>query len=108
MLITSVNRKWALESALEAKDLGRSATLPPSEASIEAEVNPDETPDGRPGFVVFVLGRRLEQLKHWLVVRIRKGVISYPKTNVFDALPRREMAQSFVNVKGTVVQTFGD
>lgn len=107
MLITSVNRKWALESALESKGLGRSATLPPSEASIEAEVKPDETPDGRPGFVVLVLDRRLEQLKHWVVVRIRKGVMPYPKTSVFDALPR-EMAESFVDVKGTVVQTFGD
>ena len=36
MLITSVDRKWALESALEAKGLGRSVTLSPSEASIEA------------------------------------------------------------------------
>jgi formylmethanofuran--tetrahydromethanopterin N-formyltransferase len=108
MLITSVNRKWALESALEAKGLGRSATLPPAEAFIEAEVNPDETPDGRPGFIVLALDRRLEQLKHWLVVRIRKGVIPYLKTNFFDALPRREMAQSFVDVKSTVVQTFGD
>lgn len=107
MLITSVDRKWALESALEAKGLGRSATLPPSEASIEAEVKPDETPDGRPGFVVLVFDRRMEQLKRWLVVRIRKGVIPYPKTNVFDALPR-EMAESFVDVKGTVIQTFGD
>ena len=33
ILITSVNRKWALEAALEAKGLGRSATIPPSEAS---------------------------------------------------------------------------
>jgi len=55
-LITSVNRKWALESALEAKGLGRSA-IPPSEASIEAEVQPNETPDGRHGFIVLTLDR---------------------------------------------------
>ena len=107
ILITSVNRKWAYESAMEAKGLGRSATIPPSEASIEAEAQPSETPDGRPGFIVLVLDRKFENLAHWLVVRIRKGVVPYPKTNVFDALPR-ELAQRFIGIKGTVVQTFGD
>ncbi len=107
ILVTSVNRKWALESALETKGLGRSATIPPSEASIEAEAKPEETPDGRPGFIIQVIDRRLEQLKKWLIIRIRKGVLPYPKTNVFDVLPR-EMAEEYVGVKGTIIQTFGD
>ena len=107
ILITSVNRKWALESALEAKGLGRSATIPPSEASLETEVKSEDTPDGRPGFIIQIIDRKLEQLKHWLIVRIRKGIIPYPKTNVFDALPR-EMAEDFVDIKGTMIQTFGD
>jgi len=107
ILVTSVNRKWALESALEAKGLGRSATIPPSEASIESEAQPKETPDGRPGFIIQVIDRKLEQLQYWLMVRIRKGIIPYPKTNVFDALPRK-MAEESVDVKGTIIQTFGD
>lgn len=107
ILVTSVNRRWALESAVEATGLGRSATIPPSEASIEAEARLEETPDGRPGFIIQVIDRKLEQLKQWLIVRIRKGIIPYPKTNVFDALPR-EMAEAFVGIKGTIVQTFGD
>jgi len=107
ILVTSVNRKWALESALETKGLGRSATIPPSEASIETEAKPQETPDGRPGFIIQVIDRRFEQLKKWLIVRIRKGVTPYPKTNVFDVLPK-EMAEEFVGVKDTIIQTFGD
>ncbi len=107
ILITSVNRKWALESALEAKGLGRSATIPPCEASIEAEAKPEETPDGRPGFIVQFLDRKTEPLKEWFVVRIRKGVMPYPKTSVFDALPRK-MAVEFLDIKGTMIQTFGD
>ncbi|MFX1562723.1 MAG: formylmethanofuran--tetrahydromethanopterin N-formyltransferase [Promethearchaeota archaeon] len=107
ILITSVNRKWALESALEAKGLGRSATIPPSEASLEAEVRPEDTPDGRPGFIIQVIDRKLDQLKHWLIVRIRKGVVPYPKTNVFDVLPT-EKVEGFVDIKGTMIQTFGD
>jgi formylmethanofuran--tetrahydromethanopterin N-formyltransferase len=107
MLITSVNRKWALESASEAKGLGRSATIPPSEASIEAEAKPRETPDGRPGFIIQSMDRKFEPLKEWLVVRIRKGVMPYPKTNVFDVLPS-EMAEEYVDIKGTIIQIFGD
>jgi len=107
VLVTSVNRKWALESAMEAKGLGRSATIPPCEASIEAEAKPEETPDGRSGFIIQFLDRKAESLKKWLIVRIRKGVMPYPKTNVFDVLPK-EMAEDFVDIKGTMIQTFGD
>jgi formylmethanofuran--tetrahydromethanopterin N-formyltransferase len=107
ILVTSVNRKWALESALETKGLGRSATIPPSEASLEAEMKSEDTPDRRPGHIIQVIDRKLEKLKHWLIVRIRKGVIPYPKTNVFDALPP-EMAKGFIEVKGTMIQTYGD
>jgi formylmethanofuran--tetrahydromethanopterin N-formyltransferase len=107
ILVTSVNRKWALESALEAKGLGRSATIPPSEASIEAEARPRDTPDCRPGFIIQFLDRKSETLKEWFVVRIRKGVMPYPKTSVFDALPR-EMASEFLDIRGTMIQTFGD
>jgi formylmethanofuran--tetrahydromethanopterin N-formyltransferase len=107
LLITSVNRKWAFESALEAKGLGRSATIPPCEASLETEVKPKHTPDGRPGFIIQAIDRRVEKLKHWLIVRIRKGVVPYPKTSVFDALPT-ELAQDHVEINGTMIQTFGD
>nr|MDO8100691.1 formylmethanofuran--tetrahydromethanopterin N-formyltransferase [Candidatus Njordarchaeota archaeon] len=107
ILVTSVNRKWALESALEAKGLGRSATIPPSEASIETEARSDETPDGRPGFIIQFIDRKFESLKEWFIVRIRKGIMPYPKTNVFDVLPA-EMAEESVDIRGTIIQTFGD
>jgi formylmethanofuran--tetrahydromethanopterin N-formyltransferase len=107
ILVTSVNRKWALESASEAKGLGRSATIPPCEASIETEARPEETPDGRPGFIIQFLDRKPELLNEWFIVRVRKGVMPYPKTNVFDALSK-EMAEEAVDIKGTIIQTFGD
>jgi formylmethanofuran--tetrahydromethanopterin N-formyltransferase len=107
ILVTSVNRKWALESALEAKGLGRSATIPPSEASIEAEAKPEETPDGRPGFIIQFLDRKSDALKEWFVIRIRKGVMPYPKTSVFDVLPK-QMASDCLDIEGTIIQTFGD
>ncbi len=107
LLITSVNKRWAYEAAMEAKGLGRSATIPPCEASLERDVKPDVTPDGRPGYIIQLLDRKFDNLSHWLIVRIRKGAIPNPQTSVFDALPR-EMAEKFVEIKGSIIQTFGD
>lgn len=107
VLITSVNRKWALEAALETKGLGRSATAPPCEATLERELGPDETPDGRPGFVIQMMDRKLEQLQQCLALRIRKGAVPNPKTSVFDALPA-ELAEEHLDLEGTVIQKFGD
>ena len=107
VLVTSVNRRWALEAAMETKGLGRSATSPPCEATLEREVGPDETPDGRPGFVIQMMDRKLEQLAACLVLRIRKGAIPNPKTSVFDALPP-ELAEEAIDIEGTIIQRFGD
>ena len=107
VLITSVNRKWALEAALETKGLGRSATAPPCEATLERELSPSETPDGRPGFLIQMMDRKLEQLQQCLALRIRKGAVPNPKTSVFDALPST-MAEGHVDLEGTVIQKFGD
>jgi len=107
ILITAATRRWALESALETKGLGRSATIPPSEASIERAASGTETPDKRPGYILQVADRKREELKYWLVTRIRKGVFPIPTTGVFDALPQ-EMAEDFVEIENTPVQLFGD
>jgi len=107
ILITAATRRWALESALETKGLGRSATLPPSEASIERAASGTETPDKRPGYILQVGDRKRKELDHWLVTRIRKGVFPIPTTAVFDALPP-EMAEDFVEIEHTPVQLFGD
>ena len=107
VMVTSVTRRWALEAAMETKGLGRSATSPPCEATLEREVGPDETPDGRPGFVIQMMDRKLEQLARCLVLRLRKGALPNPKTSVFDALPA-EMAEESIDVEGTIIQRFGD
>ena len=107
VLVTSVNRRWALEAAMETKGLGRSATAPPCEATLERELPPEETPDGRPGFIIQMMDRKLEHLAKCLVLRIRKGALPNPKTSVFDALPP-ELAEESIDMEGTIIQRFGD
>jgi formylmethanofuran--tetrahydromethanopterin N-formyltransferase len=107
VLITGVNRKWALEAALETKGIGRSATAPPCEATLECEVSPDQTPDGRPGFLIQLMDRKLEHLKNCLSLRLRKGCVPIPTSAAFDGLPR-ELAEDHIDLEGTVIQRFGD
>ena len=107
ILITAATRRWALESALETKGLGRSATIPPSEASVERAANETETPDNRPGYILQVGDRKRKELDYWLVTRIRKGVVPITTTAVFDALPPN-LAKDFVEIERTSVQMFGD
>jgi formylmethanofuran--tetrahydromethanopterin N-formyltransferase len=107
VLITGVNRKWALEAALETKGIGRSATQPPCEATLEREVPPTETPDGRPGFLIQMMDRKLETLQQCLALRLRKGAVPVPTSGVFDGLPR-ELAETSIDLHGSVIQKFGD
>ena len=107
ILVTSTSRRWALEAALETKGLGRSATAPPCEATLERELEAAETPDGRPGFLIQVMDRSLEQLQACLALRIRKGAMPNPKTSVFDALPK-DLAEEALDLEGTIIQRFGD
>jgi formylmethanofuran--tetrahydromethanopterin N-formyltransferase len=107
VLITAATSRWALESTLEAKGLGRSATLAPSEAFIEREARTNETPDGRPGYLLQVADRKRNELEYWLVGRIRKGVLPFPTTAVFDAFPKDRVEYS-VKIENTPIQLFGD
>lgn len=107
VLITSVSRDWAREAAWETKGIGRSATAPPCEATVECELTPDQTPDGRPGFVIQMMDRKAEKLRDDLALRLRKGAFPYPKINVFDAL-WPELAEGEVSLVGSLVDKYGD
>jgi formylmethanofuran--tetrahydromethanopterin N-formyltransferase len=106
-IVTASTRRWALASAQESKGLGVSATLGPGEAGIEREVTTEESPDGRPGYLIDVGHREKKELNYWLIARIRKGVLPAPTTSAFDAMPK-EMIQYYIEVKDTPIQLFGD
>lgn len=107
ILITGATRRWAMESALETKGLGRSATMPPCEASIEREARVSETPDRRPGYILQIADRKRSELEYWLVARIRKGALPIPTTAVFDAFPK-DKVEGTVKIESTPIQLFGD
>ena len=57
------------------------------EAGIEAELAPEDTPDGRPGCSVLLFGFDADGLSHRLLDRIGQTILTCPTTACFDGLP---------------------
>jgi formylmethanofuran--tetrahydromethanopterin N-formyltransferase len=74
------------------------------EAGIEAELLPQETPDGRAGVSVLLFGFDAAGLASRLLDRVGQTVLTCPTTACFDGLPE---AAERVNVGG-LLRHFGD
>jgi formylmethanofuran--tetrahydromethanopterin N-formyltransferase len=104
VLITAGNKKWASIAATTATGFASSIIMSPAEAGIEGNVEPSNTPDGRPGVLIQILHRTRLDLKNQMVLRIGQCVMTCPTTAAFDALPR---AKRRLKV-GRSLRLFGD
>ncbi len=104
VLITAEEEKWALIAAQEATGFATSIIGSPAEAGIEGPVGPDETPDGRPGYLIQIYQRNWRLLRDQLIARIGQCVLTCPTTAAFDATPepRRKLRV------GRAIRLFGD
>jgi formylmethanofuran--tetrahydromethanopterin N-formyltransferase len=87
VLITAQSPDWARIAALSMTGFATSIIGCKVEAAIEAELKPDETPDGRPGISVLLFGFDAEGLQKQLVDRVGQTVLTCPTTACFDGLP---------------------
>lgn len=83
-LITAATEKFAKIAADETVGFGSSVIMCPAEAGIDRYVPPNETPDGRPGYVVMICHPKKEELEHQLLERIGQCVLTSATTAVFD------------------------
>src|SRR6187455_1872722 len=70
VLITAQSAGWARTAALSMTGFATSVIGCKVEAGIEAELSPEETPDGRPGVSVLLFGFDTEGLGGRLVDRV--------------------------------------
>jgi formylmethanofuran--tetrahydromethanopterin N-formyltransferase len=103
-VITARTPGWALTAARAMTGFATSVIGCKVEAGIEAELAPEETPDGRPGVSVPLFAFDAEGLGKRLVERIGQTVLTCPTTACFDGLP---LAGERVMVGG-VLRYFGD
>ncbi|MEP7310049.1 MAG: formylmethanofuran--tetrahydromethanopterin N-formyltransferase [Acidobacteriota bacterium] len=87
VLITAQSPAWARTAGLSMTGFATSVIGCKVEAGIEAELLPEETPDGRPGVSVLVFGFDTEGLGGRLVDRVGQTVLTCPTTACFDGLP---------------------
>lgn len=86
ILVTAATKKLAKIAATEATGYGTSVIGCPAEAGIDGYVPPEQTPDGRPGYMVMICNPSKKKLDHELLERIGMGILTAPTTAVFDAL----------------------
>jgi formylmethanofuran--tetrahydromethanopterin N-formyltransferase len=104
VVITAQSPAWARTAAQSMTGFATSVIGCKVEAGIEADLLPEETPDGRPGVSVLLFGFDAAGLGSRLVDRVGQTVLTCPTTACFDGLPQ---ATERVIVGGSL-RHFGD
>jgi len=104
IVITAINRKWALIAAREATGFATSIIACPGEAGIETLLSPKITPDKRVGAAIQIYHSDPASLKLTTIMRIGQTVLTCATTAAFDGLPKVKRRMSV----GRALAKFGD
>ena len=104
VVIAAQSPGWARTAAQSMTGFATSVIGCKVEAGIEADLSPEETPDGRPGVSVLLFGFDVEGLGGRLVDRVGQTILTCPTTACFDGLSQ---ATDRVIVGGALCH-FGD
>jgi len=103
VVITAATPAWALEAGRSMTGFATSVIGCKCEASIERELDPDETPDGRPGVSALLFAMDRDGVGKRLVERVGQCVLTSPTAACFNGLD----AEDTVDVGGQL-RFFGD
>ena len=103
IVVTAESQAWAHEAGRSLTGFATSVIGCKCEAGIERELDPAETPDGRPGISALLFAPDREGLEKRLVERIGQSVLTCPTTACFNGLDGAET----VDVGGKL-RFFGD
>ena len=103
IIVTAESPGWANEAARSVTGFATSVIGCKCEAGVERELDPAETPDGRPGVSALLFATDREGLGKRLVERVGQSVLTCPTTACFSGLEGAET----VDVGGQL-RFFGD
>ncbi|MBI2798882.1 MAG: formylmethanofuran--tetrahydromethanopterin N-formyltransferase [Gammaproteobacteria bacterium] len=83
LIITALNPTWAMHSARAVTGFATSVIACGCEAGIERELQPNETPDGRPGVAVLLFSTSTKELTKQLQNRVGQCVLTSPTSACF-------------------------
>jgi len=104
LVITAASPRWARTAGGSLTGFATSVIGCKVEAGIERELEPDATPDGRPGVAVLLFAFNAEELGKRVVERVGQTVLTCATAACFDGLPS---GPDRVGV-GSVLRYFGD
>jgi formylmethanofuran--tetrahydromethanopterin N-formyltransferase len=104
LIITALNAKWAMISAQAFTGFATSVIACGCEAGIERELDPSETPDGRPGVAILIFAMGGKSLAKQVETRAGQCVLTSPTSALFSGLDndKKEIAL------GQNLRYFGD
>lgn len=103
-IVTAHTREWAEIAGKAMSGYATSVIGCDAEAAIERILEPDETPDGRPGVGVLLFAFSRDALEKALVNRVGQCVMTCPTTACYNGLP---LGDKTINVGGRL-RYFGD
>src|SRR3954462_9129355 len=87
VIVTAKTPAWARTAVQTMTGFATSVIGCKVEAALEAELPPEETPDGRPGASALLFAFDADGLSHRLLDRIGQTILTCPTTACFDGLP---------------------
>jgi formylmethanofuran--tetrahydromethanopterin N-formyltransferase len=90
IVVTAHNPTWAMHAAASATGFATSVIACGCEAAIERVLEPDETPDGRPGIAILLFAMSGKELAKQVERRVGQCVLTCPTTAVFAGLAEGE------------------
>jgi len=90
ILVTAHDAQWAMHAALSATGLATSVIGCGCEAGIERELDPRETPDGRPGLSLLLFAMSGKELARQVERRVGQCVLTCPTTAVYAGIDEGE------------------
>lgn len=103
IIITAINRTWAMHAATTATGFATSVIACGCEASIERELKPAETPDGRPGVAILLFTMSGKEMIKQIQNRVGQCILTCPTSACFSG-----MAEGEAVALGKNLRFFGD
>ncbi len=107
VIITAQNHKWANIAAAAMTGFATSVIACGVEAGIERELDPSETPDGRPGVSVLLFAMSSAVLMKQLETRMGQCILTCPTTAAFSGIDEGYPEITRINL-GKNLRFFGD
>jgi len=108
LVITAETPGWAMTAARTMTGYGCSVIGCDAEAGVERVLEPEESPDGRPGVAVLAFAFSREALEAALVRRVGQCVMTCPTTACYNGLPLEPGAKEAPITIGGKLRYFGD